>query len=193
MLKLNKIFAAVLYTALSFTAIAAHGFDRTEIEALRENKMRNLVFHDTPMPVSQQGFTDPSSGEHTLSDYQGKYVVLNFWATWCAPCRKEMPELNALAQKYNGENFEVVTIASGHNPLPAITKFYSANDIDTLPLLLDPKSRLSRDMKVLSLPITVVIAPDGTEIARMKGDANWFSPSAQNIVEALLASTTEAQ
>jgi thiol-disulfide isomerase/thioredoxin len=187
MLKLNKIFAAVLYTALSITAIAAHGFDRIEVEALREDKMRNLVFHETPQPVSQQVFTDPSGTEFTLADYTGKYVVLNFWATWCAPCRKEMPELNALSEKYGSETFEVVTIASGHNPLPAISKFYADTELNHLPVLLDAKSRLSREMKVLSLPITVILAPDGTEIARMKGDADWFSASAQNIVEALLA------
>ena len=62
----------------------------------------------------------------------------------------------------------------------------NGNQLSSLPILLDPKSRLSREMKVLSLPITVILAPDGTEIARMKGDADWFSDSAQNIVEALL-------
>jgi hypothetical protein len=104
-----------------------------------------------------------------------------------------MPELNELSEKFSGPDFEVVTIASGHNPIPAIKRFYDNESLDHLPILMDPKSRLSREMRVLSLPITILINPDGTEIARMKGEANWFSDSAQSIVRTLISSMSGAQ
>lgn len=182
---LNKIIAALLYTALSVTAIAAHSLDLSEIETLREGSLRKLVFHSTPQPASQLPFTAPDGTEFQLSDFEGQYVLLNFWATWCVPCRKEMPDLNALSKTFAGRGLEVVTVASGHNPLPAIKKFYTENDLDALPMLLDPKGVFSRDMDVLFLPITVLLAPDGTEIARLKGDADWNSPEANSLFEAL--------
>jgi thiol-disulfide isomerase/thioredoxin len=186
MLKLNNIFAALLYTSMSLTAIAAQGFDLSQVEDLREGKMRGLVFHEVPEDVSDKSFQDADGNPIQLSDYNGKYVLLNFWATWCAPCRHEMPAINQLSNAFSGEAFAVVPLASGHNPLPAIRKFYQENALNDLPIMQDPRSSFSRDMGVLSLPITILINPEGKEIARMKGDADWFSQSAQDIIQVLV-------
>ena len=182
---LNKIIAALLYTALSVTANAAQGFDLSEMSQLREGAMRKLVFHATPQKVSQIPFTNPDGTTYTLSDFEGEYVLLNFWATWCVPCRKEMPDLNSLSQAFDEKGLRVLTVASGHNPLPAITKFYKDNTLDHLPILLDAKGAFSRDMDVLFLPITVLIDPKGREIARLKGDAPWASPEAIQLFDTL--------
>lgn len=182
---LKKLIAATLYTALSLTAIAAHGFDLAEIEAMQDGKMRNLVFHAEPRAVSDLPFETPEGEKIQIADYAGSYLVLNFWATWCAPCREEMPSLDKLSAEFSGRGVEVISIASGHNPLPAIRKFYESAEIETLPILLDPKGQLSREMGVLALPITVLIDPSGNEIARMKGDADWFSESAVKILSSL--------
>ncbi|SDW42575.1 TlpA disulfide reductase family protein [Celeribacter indicus] len=183
---LKKLIAATLYTALSLGAIPASGADLERAAALREDSLQKLSFHDTPKPVSDVVFTDPEGGEHRLSDHSGKLVLLNFWATWCAPCRKEMPELDALQTAYGAEGLEVLTVATGRNPLPAIRKFYDETDLTALPVLLDPQSALARDMAVLGLPVTVLIDPEGQEIARMTGDAEWFSSSAKALTEELL-------
>ena len=177
-------FLAVLYTALAFTANAAHA-DIAAAEAAREGTMKKLLFSE-PMEVSGESFTDPDGGEYQLSDFAGKHVVLNFWATWCAPCRKEMPMLSELQSEFGGETFEVVTIATGRNSVPGIRKFFDEVGVDNLPLYLDPKSALGRDMAVLGLPITVILDPEGREIARMRGDAEWNSDSAKAVIRALI-------
>ena len=180
--------SAVLYTALALGATSAVAADIAELEALREGTMKKLIFHSEPTDISDVPFSDPSGQEFTLADWEGKYVLLNFWATWCAPCRKEMPALNALQADYQGDDFDVVTIATGRNDLTGIKKFFEETDVDVLPILLDPRSKLSRDMAVLGLPVTVIIDPEGNEIARMRGDAEWAGESGRAIIEALISS-----
>ena len=175
---------AVLYTALALGANAAFA-DTSALEALRDGTMKKLVFSD-PAEVSDVPFTDPEGGEHRLSDWQGKIVLVNFWATWCAPCRKEMPMLDELQAEFGGEDFEVVTIATGRNPLPGINRFFDEVGVTNLPILLDPKQELARDMAVLGLPITLILNREGQEIARLRGDAEWDSDSAKAIIAALI-------
>lgn len=179
-----RYLSAVLYTALALTANAALA-DTTELEALREGTMKKLMFAE-PAPVSDAVFTHADGGEFRLSDFRGKHVLVNFWATWCAPCRKEMPMLSELQAEFGGDAFEVVTIATGRNELGAMKRFLSEVGVDNLPLYLDPRQALARDMAVLGLPITVILDPEGREIARMRGDAEWNSESAKAIIRALI-------
>lgn len=181
-------FLAVLYTALAFTANAAHA-DIAAAEAAREGTMKKLLFQGSS-EVSAETFTDPDGGEYRLSDFKGKHVLVNFWATWCAPCRKEMAMLSELQAEFGGDTFEVVTIATGRNSIPGIRKFFEEVGVDNLPLFLDPKSSLGRDMDVLGLPITVILDPDGFEIARMRGDAEWNSDSAKAVIRALIGAAS---
>ena len=179
-----RLILAVLYTALALSANAAHA-DVAAAEAARQGTMKKLLFSD-PVEVSDIVFTDPEGGEFRLQDFGGKHVVVNFWATWCAPCRKEMPMLSELQDEFGGETFEVITIATGRNSIPGIRKFLDEVGVDNLPLYLDPKSKLGREMGVLGLPITVILDPEGREIARMRGDAEWNSESAKAVVRALI-------
>ncbi|MDA5092564.1 TlpA disulfide reductase family protein [Aliiroseovarius sp. KMU-50] len=177
--------SALLYASLALGANAAFA-DTAALEALREGEMKKLVFHSEPVVASAASFLDTSGGEYSLSDYQGKYVLLNFWATWCAPCRKEMPALDALQKELGGEAFEVVPIATGRNRVPAIEMFFEKVGVTDLPILLDPTQALARDMGVFGLPATVILDPEGNEIARMRGEANWNSDSARAILTSLI-------
>lgn len=181
-----KILSIVLYMAL---ALGANGTlaDTASLEALRDGDMKKLSFHSTPKAVSQSLFTRGDGSTGTLADYKGKHVVLNFWATWCAPCRKEMPMLSELQREFGGADFEVVTLATGRNPPPAVRSFFEEIGVDNLPQHRDPKQQIAREMGVMGLPITVILNPAGAEIARLQGDANWNSDSAKAIVEALVA------
>ncbi len=183
---MRRILLAVLYTALAFGANAAAP-GQAALEALREGSMMKLVIHAEPAPVPDTGFTDAGGGEHRLSEFRGKYLAVNFWATWCAPCRKELPSLDALNREFGGEDFAVVTIATGRNMLPAITRLFDETGVETLPVLLDRDQALAREMGVFGLPVTVILDPEGREIARMTGDADWSGESARAIVRALLA------
>lgn len=111
--------------------------------------------------------------------------MLNFWATWCAPCRKEMPSLDRLAAT-SGDSVAVVTVATGRNPPPAVKRFFEEIGVQNLPVLLDPKSALARKMGVFGLPLTVILNPEGQEVARLIGDAEWDSADARAMLDALI-------
>lgn len=180
------LLVSALYTGAAMLANPAMA-DMSAIADLREGDMRKLMFHDAPEATSDVAFLREDGSEMTLADLQGKITVLNFWATWCAPCRAEMPGLSALESSLGGDDFQVITIATGRNPRPAMERFFTEIEVDNLPLHADPKQALARSMGVLGLPITVILDRDGMEIARLQGDAHWDSESAMAIVSALIA------
>ncbi|MEM7732881.1 MAG: TlpA disulfide reductase family protein [Pseudomonadota bacterium] len=182
---MNSLVKIVLYTALAFGANMSLA-DVKAAEALREGDMKKLIFHEAPKDATGTAFETIDGAEGTLADYEGKVVVLNFWATWCAPCRKEMPMLSELQTELGGDGFEVVTIATGRNPPQAMKSFFHEIGVDNLPLHRDPRSRMAREMGVLGLPVTMVLDQNGQEIARLVGDAHWNSQSAKAIVKTLM-------
>lgn len=175
-----------LYTALALGANVAMAADTDALAALAEGDMKKLAWHDAPKPAGETAFETVEGGEISLDAYAGKHVVLNFWATWCAPCREEMPYLSELQEEFGGEAFEVVTVATGRNAVPGMRAFFEEIGVDNLPLHRDPQQALAREMGVFGLPITVILTPEGEEIARLRGDAEWASDSARAIVAALI-------
>ncbi|EYD72022.1 TlpA family protein disulfide reductase [Limimaricola hongkongensis] len=172
-----------LYMAATGLANAAPA----ELEALREGDMRKLAIHAEPQRGSDVAFESEAGGEITLAQYEGKPVLVNFWATWCAPCRVEMPQLAALQGEYGGEDFEVVTIATGRNDPAGMERFLAEIGAESLPRHKDPRQALARDLGVLGLPVTLILDAEGQEIGRLQGEADWSSDSARAIVEALIA------
>ncbi len=184
---MKKLCAALLYLGLIAGANTAMA-DLSAIEAMREGDMRKLVFVEEPQPVSDAPFNlADGAGEGRLSDYRGKWVLLNFWATWCAPCRKEMPMLAELQTEFGGDQFEVVTLATGRNSPQGIVKFFKDIGVTNLPRHQDPKQNVAKEMGIFGLPITVIIDPDGNEVARLRGDADWASDNAKAILAALIS------
>lgn len=161
--------------------------DYSALEAMREGDMKKLNF-SAPKPFVDTAFVGEDGQPMNFETFKGQFTVVNFWATWCAPCRAEMPTLEALDKAFEGKGLDVVTIATGRNPVPAIDKFFTEIGVENLPKHLDPKQALARDMAVLGLPVTVVLNPEGREIARLTGDAHWDSPEAQAILIALMTS-----
>ena len=183
---MRRTVVALMYTALMMGANLASA-DTAKIEAMRVGDMMKLNFHSEAKAVSDQAYIKDDGSEGTLADHTGKIVLLNFWATWCAPCRKEMPMLAELQTELGGDTFEVVTLATGRNAPPAMKKFFKDIGVDNLPLHRDPKQKIARDMAVLGLPITVVLNTEGQEIARLRGDADWSSDTAKEILRAIIA------
>jgi thiol-disulfide isomerase/thioredoxin len=183
---MKHLIAAALYTALSLGASPALADIDTAIAA-RSGDMKKLVFHSEPKAAGTAEFQlADGAGTMTLGAYEGKLVVLNFWATWCAPCRKEMPHLSKLQSEFGGPNFEVVTIATGRNSPKGIEKFFDEIGVDNLPRHQDPRQKLAAEMAIFGLPITVILDTQGNEIARLRGDADWASGSAFDVIRALL-------
>ena len=175
-------FLAVLYTALALGANPALSGD---VATLREGDMKKLALHATPTEVPEAIFLDANDVEVPLANWQGKWVVLNFWATWCAPCRKEMPSLLRLQQAM--PDIAVLPVATGRNAVEGIQRFYEEAGVQALPILRDPKSDFARPMAVMGLPVTVILNPEGQEVARLIGDAEWDSESAKAVIAALMA------
>lgn len=147
--------------------------------------MKKLVLLETPVTLPEAVLLDAEDGEHSLAEYKGKWVVLNFWATWCAPCRKEMPSLDRLQAAM--PELAVVPVATGRNAVEGIRRFFEEAGVKGLPILRDPKSDLARGMGVMGLPVTVILNPEGQEVARLIGDAEWDSDSAKAVLGAMIA------
>jgi thiol-disulfide isomerase/thioredoxin len=174
---------AALYTAAGGFANPARADLAAARAAAQTGDMRKLVFHGTPQPVPQAELLTLDDQPRSLAEWQGQWVVVNFWATWCAPCREEMPTLDRLA----AGGVPVVTVATGRNPPAAITRFWQETGIAHLPALRDPKSGLGRAMGIFGLPVTVILSPEGREVARLTGDARWDTPEAMAVIAALRA------
>lgn len=176
--------AAVLYTALLFGANPAAA-DIAAADALRDGDMKKLNFVEA-QPIPDIGLVGLDDAPRSLDEYRGKWLVVNFWATWCPPCRKEMPSLDALQMRLGSENFQVVTIATGRNAVPAIKEFFEEAGVTNLPVLRDLRSKLARQMGVAGLPVTVILNPEGDEVGRLIGDADWNAPEAHAVLTALM-------
>ena len=182
---------ALLYTALLACANAAAAAGLTEAELaeiaeMRDGEMRKLVLHEEARPAPDTAFTDVDGLEETLADSDGKVRLVNFWATWCAPCRQEKPALDALQQDLGGEEFAVIAVATGRNSPEAIVRFNEEVGVTALDTHLDPRSALAAAMNIPGLPVTVVLDRDGNEIGRLMGGADWDSASARAIVQRLI-------
>ena len=182
---------ALLYAAL--TLGANQGFTqeitpelRTELLEMRAGNMRKLKVQPEPQAAVLTTFTNPAGETLSLADSTGKIRVLNFWATWCFPCREEMPTLDALQKQLGGDDFEVLTVATGFNNLDGIKRFLEQAEVTALPILLDPDSSLGAEFGAIGLPLTVILNREGQEIARLTGGAEWDSESALNIIGTLL-------
>ena len=173
---------ALLYTGMILTANAGWS---AGIADLRDGDMKKLVVHEAPQDFAQAEFEGPD-GKASLADYKGKVVLVNFWALWCAPCREEMPTLEALGAEFRDQDFAVVTVATGPNAPPAIDKFFDEIGVENLPKYRDQRAALGRAAGVLGLPVSVILDREGREVARLTGTANWSSDSAKAIVQALL-------
>ena len=185
---MKRFLLAFVYTGLGLLANPALA-DTEAAAALRDGDMKKMNFHSEPQAAGTSEFATFDGDPLSLEEYRGKWVLVNFWATWCAPCREEMPMLSDLQRELGGDDFDVVTIATGRNPPAAMQKFFEEIGVDNLPLHRDPKSALAREMSVLGLPITVILNPEGQEVGRLQGDADWSSDPAKDMLRALIGTS----
>jgi thiol-disulfide isomerase/thioredoxin len=163
--------------------------------ALSKGEMAAFVFRKEPEALPDFKFQDGSGKERTLADWRGKVVLLNLWATWCAPCREEMPELDALEKEMGGEDFAVVAVSVDLGSDDKPKTFYAEHGIDTLPFYHDGTMGVFNGLKKRSLaigmPTTLLIDENSCLLGRISGPAAWASDDAKAMIAAALASPDE--
>ncbi len=130
----------------------------------------------TPKPLPGLQFQDSSGRTHSLADFRGKVVLLNLWATWCAPCREEMPALDRLQAKLGGPDFEVVALSIDQQGVQVVRKFFDEVGVKALGLYIDPSAQAGFKLGTVGLPTTVIVDRKGREVARRVGPAEWDAP-----------------
>jgi thiol-disulfide isomerase/thioredoxin len=172
------------------TVCAAKADRASTIAAAATGEVAALMPADPPRSLKSLAFNGPDGKPHGIAGHSGKTVLLNLWATWCAPCRAEMPALDALQKQMGSDNFQVVAVNvdTGDDAKPKA--FLKEIGVENLNYYSDHSLALFNDVKerglALGLPVTMLIDPNGCLLAHMNGPAEWSGVDAKKLIEAAL-------
>ncbi|WP_363350284.1 thiol:disulfide interchange protein TlpA [Methylocystis echinoides] len=156
------------------------------VKDLAKGEVAAMTIAKTPERLPDYAFTDPDGKPATLAAFRGKTILFNVWATWCVPCRAEMPELDKLQAEQGSDKFQVVTVNIDTSRLDRPKKFFEETGVKSLSLYADPKANiffeLKQSGKALGLPVTMLVDPEGCQIGLMNGPAAWHSADARALV-----------
>jgi thiol-disulfide isomerase/thioredoxin len=158
-----------------------------DLRRYAQGAMAKLEIQAAPPPQPQTQFADATGKMHSLAEWRGKVAVVNFWATWCAPCVREMPSLAVLAKTAPGDVAIVPINFDRKNDHDAAVAEIERLSGGTLAFYAEPSFTIPFDVSAPGFPTTIIYARDGRELARMAGDADWATPEARAMVEAALA------
>ncbi len=176
--------AALIIAALNIYHLEQKSSSPEHVAASGQGKVFSLPTKRATLP--DVAFVDGSGHPMRLSDFRGKMILLNVWATWCTPCRKEMPALDRLQAKLGGDGFQVVALSIDHGGASAVKNFYEELDIKELRIYVDATARASSDLRAIGLPTTLLVDPQGREIGRKVGPAEWDSPEIVKVIRKYL-------
>lgn len=175
------------------TARACPGADAVtaRLKPLATGEIAALQVIERPAPLRSLAFQDGDGKPVTLEAFRGKAVLLNLWATWCAPCRKEMPALDRLQAELGGPEFEVVAVNIDTRNFDRPRQFLAEVKAQRLAYYADPQAKIFQDLKAagraFGMPTTLLIDRQGCELAWLAGPAEWASPEALAFVRAAIA------
>jgi thiol-disulfide isomerase/thioredoxin len=158
--------------------------------ALGQEPPKNFVMHDVSKPMAAINFDDGQGRSRSLTDFKGKVVVLNIWATWCGPCRAEMPALDRLQAALGGRDFEVVPISIDRGGIDLVKKFYAEINVRNLAMYVDTSGQVVRILSAMGVPTTLVIDRAGNEVGRIVGPAEWDAPEVAEYLKPIIAKQT---
>ena len=142
-------------------------------QANEDVPLHNIVQYESPRPISPVVFEDFLGNEIDLKHYHGKLVIINFWATWCPPCKKEMPSLDLLYQDSNFKNLQVFAVNMDQPKTSKTKNFFTDLNIQKLEIFFDPDLNFVKEFKLRGMPTTVLINKKGEEFARIIGEVNF--------------------
>ena len=160
------------------------------IAPLAQGEVAAVTMATAPLRLPDLAFEDAAGNPKKLSDWRGKTVLLNLWATWCVPCRKEMPALDALQAKLGGKDFEVVAVNIDTRDPDKPRNFLKEAHLTTLAYFADQKAKVFQDLKsigrALGMPTSVLVDAQGCEIGTIAGPAEWASEDAVKLIKAAI-------
>jgi thiol-disulfide isomerase/thioredoxin len=149
-----------------------------------------MSLHDSPQTIPNIRFKDASGHDLSLENFRAKVVLLNIWATWCVPCRQEMPTLDRLQDKLGGPNFQVIPLSIDRGGIEEVAKFYTEVGVKHLGMYIDSSSKAARDLDTVGLPTTLLLDRKGREIGRLIGPVEWDTPEMIALLQSRISSTT---
>jgi thiol-disulfide isomerase/thioredoxin len=185
--------AAVLITALTMLASRA---DRPQTITVAPpppaakpatGAIGDIVWHQERVAGPATEFQDGAGTATTLQAFQGRALVVNFWATWCAPCVEELPTLDSLQAILGGDQFRVLAISQDRDGAKVVAPFIDKNGWKNLAVYLEPQARFARDARLRGLPTTLILDKAGREAGRLEGTLNWTDPALVERLKALIA------
>ena len=142
----------------------------------------DLSMLPTPRAVSALTFQDRDGVAKSLADFKGRVVLLNIWATWCVPCRAEMPALDRLQARLGGPDFEVVALSIDRKGIDVVKPFYAELGLTSLGIYIDQSGNAAHALETVGVPTTLLIDRKGRELGRKLGPAEWDKPEAESLI-----------
>ena len=140
------------------------------------NDLKNLVIYEDQKKISEISFKNEDDKKVSLSEYKNKLLILNFWATWCEPCKEEMPSLQNLQNNPNFKNLKVLPINIGQEDKDSIKNFFSNVNINTFEIFYDSDVKLAKKFALRGIPTSILINKDGYEFAKVIGSIDFEDP-----------------
>jgi len=162
--------------------------ERAEFKSLMPEDFGKFVIHDEPRPFRDKTFLNADGEDIDLHKFDDSVTLVNFWATWCPPCLKELPGMDKLQAELEEDGLDVVAISLDHGGIKKARRFWKRADMQ-MGLYADPDKDLALQMGVIGLPVTAILGPDGREIGRLIGEAEWDSAEVQEMLRFLIDAT----
>lgn len=176
------ILAAILLGLLGYLGLKSG--PRVNLTPFLVGEMTQFELFEDPKPLPETPFLDRQGTEVRFSDFRGKTLLVNFWATWCEPCKEEMPTLDNLEARLGDENFRVITVSIDWQGFGVMDPFFEEFKISNLEAYWDNSGKLPNELDTIGLPLTILVGPDGKWLGRRDGPLVWDSPEALEFFKA---------
>ena len=181
---LHTLFAIITMTILLIVSISTHHASAEAYNCHNSpTSLGRFIQKIPPTPLTATTFLNDKNTEYSIKDYRGNGVILNFWATWCPPCVKEMPALINLKKIIEKDNFSILALSEDRGGAKSVISFFEKQGLEGLDVLVDKKGKVAREYKVQGLPVSLLIDREGLERGRVVGIADWDKPEVVSFIK----------
>jgi thiol-disulfide isomerase/thioredoxin len=156
------------------------------ISFAEKNEVDKFLFHENSQKLKNLNVLDINDNEINILNKNTDIILINFWATWCSPCTKEMPSLNELQSKFDTKNLKIFTVATGRNNPNKILAFFKKYNLSNLENYRDPKGKLALELGVVGLPFSLIISKEKRNIGQLIGPIDWSKKEVEDLFTELI-------